>query len=133
MIQLSANGLVVAFGTGCAWSDEHSWSPVGQTVERSLTGALIVQSASAPAEAGRPVTLKGIEQGAGLVSLTDVQTLRGWAAEPGQVMTLTTPDGVREVIWRHHDAPALSADPFVFYDDQQAGDVYVVTAKLMVI
>lgn len=133
MITLTAGGLTVLFGSGCTWQDEHAWSPVQQTVERSLTGSLIVQSAGAASQAGRPVTLQGIESGAGAVSLTDVQTLLGWAAVPGQVMTLAASGQVFEVIYRHHDAPALDARPLNFFDEQQPADLYSVTVKLMCI
>ena len=38
------------------WIDEHDWHPVEQSVERGLTGALIVQLGTRLA--GRPITLQ---------------------------------------------------------------------------
>lgn len=42
---------------GLRWSDEFSWTPIAQTVDYSLTGALILQEGERLA--GRPLTLSG--------------------------------------------------------------------------
>jgi hypothetical protein len=46
---------------GLVWSDEFAWSPVVQTADHSLSGALIVQTGARLA--GRPITLSGWESG----------------------------------------------------------------------
>lgn len=53
-------GSTIALPGGLMWSDEHDWTPVAQSTEYSLTGALIVESAEK--QAGRPITLTGGER-----------------------------------------------------------------------
>lgn len=48
---------VLVLPQGLRWEDEHSWTPTGQAMDYSLTGALIVQESSK--QAGRPITLVG--------------------------------------------------------------------------
>ena len=47
----------VTLPQGLVWSDEFDWTPLAQTTEYSLTGALIVEQAEK--QAGRPITLVG--------------------------------------------------------------------------
>ncbi|MCO5763766.1 MAG: hypothetical protein NHG36_20070 [Chromatiaceae bacterium] len=47
----------VALPDGLRWSDEFDWTPLAQSTEYSLTGALIVERATR--QAGRPITLIG--------------------------------------------------------------------------
>ncbi len=51
----------ITLPAGLVWSDETGWSALIQTVEYSLTGALIVQQAVR--QAGRPITLVGQSSG----------------------------------------------------------------------
>ncbi len=56
-ITLDATIAGVTLPDGLRWSDEFDWTPLAQTVEYSLTGALIVERAVR--QAGRPITLIG--------------------------------------------------------------------------
>lgn len=115
--------------SGVQWGDELSWQPVDQAVDRGLTGALIVQASAIPS--GRPITLASIGQEGGAVPLVDVQQLRSWAAVPLQEMVLTVRGADYAVMWRHQDAPALTAEPLLFFDQTDVTDLYSVTLKFM--
>lgn len=101
-------GAVIPLHQGFVWADEHSWTPVAQSTEYSLTGALIVESARK--QAGRPITLKG---GIRFVWVTRSQLLALDAAlkADGARFILTLHDGRRwSVIPRHDgDGPIVAA------------------------
>lgn len=111
------------------WVDENAWSPVKQTVERSLTGALVVDIAGLTA--GQPITLAPYDQGSAWMPRSVVDQLRTWAATAGLQMTLVLRGATHTVMWRHHDEPALSAEPVQHFDDVQPTDFYRVSLKLM--
>ena len=74
---------------GLRWADEFAWSPVSQSTEYSLTGALLVEQAEK--QAGRPITLIGGKDFAWLTraQLVDLKALLDTRAE----MVLTLHDG----------------------------------------
>ncbi len=111
------------------WSDQYAWLPVEQSVEFSVTGALILDVGEKLA--GRAITLAGNDSTA-WVSRAAVDQLRAWAALPGQSLSLTLADSrVFVVALRHHDAPALDASPVLFTAPMVAGDWYVITLKFL--
>lgn len=112
------------------WSDEHMWNPVQQTAERTITGALVIQSAAMVA--GRPITLQPESDESAWMTLADVAALRNWAAVPGKTMTLTLRGVARSVIFRHQDG-ALEARPVIQYRDGDflPTDYYLCTIRLM--
>lgn len=111
------------------WADETTWNPVEQSAQRTITGALIVQSATRVG--GRPITLQPEDDGSAWMSRTTVDALRNLAAVPGREMTLTLRGTTYNVIFRHHDGVAVEAKPVVHYSDVVAGDFYLVTLRLM--
>lgn len=113
------------------WADELSWNPVEQNVERSLTGALIVQSTGIPNHAGRPITLVGVDENSAWLTRLEVQQLRNWTAVAGKQLTLTIYGSAYTVIFRHHEPPALEAQPVVYFNDKDDGDFFRVTIRLM--
>lgn len=112
------------------WSDEFAWQPVAQQVDRSITGALIVQASQMVA--GRPVTLTGGSADRGWMSRDAVLQCGAWAATAGQVMTLVWRGTTYSVIYRHQDG-AIEASPVDPRTDDAADDDYRVTLRLMVI
>lgn len=114
------------------WSDEFDWQPVEQSVEPTLTGALIVQSQAR--STGRSITLQPEDDNSAAMSRATLQTLRGWAAVPGKVMELVIAGVSYQVIFRHHDKPAIQARPWIHYspEDMAPEDLYLVTLKFMV-
>ena len=113
------------------WSDESNWYPVEQTVERSVTGSLIIQTATR--QGGRPITLAPIDDESAWMTRVDLDQVRNWAAVPGQVLTLTLRDSDYQVIFRHQDGNAIEAEPIVHFNSVDDGDFYRVTLRLMTV
>jgi hypothetical protein len=88
-ITLDAVTLAVTLPGGLIWQDEFGWSPLRVETAYSLTGALIVERATA--QAGRPITLVGQRQFAWITraELLNLRTLLAMDEE----LTLTLHDG----------------------------------------
>ncbi|WP_263080055.1 hypothetical protein [Endozoicomonas sp. Mp262] len=67
------------------WVDEFDWNPVAQDIDRSLTGALMVQEQAKLY--GRPITLTGGDE-AGWVTRATILELMALVETPNRVMTL---------------------------------------------
>lgn len=127
-ITLADSGTTLTLHPDLLWNDEHDWHPVEQTTERSITGALIVQSAAR--QYGRPITLQPEDDGSAWMTQGSLDALRNWAAVPGKVMTLTMRGIARQVMFRHQDG-AVAASPVVHYSDVLSGDYYRITLRFM--
>ena len=127
-ITLSADATVLELDPDLYWSDEH-WSPVVQSTEPSVTGALIIDTGLM--QAGRPITLEPEDDRSGQMTRVVLDQLRAWAAEPGLVLTLTLRGTTRSVMFRHGAGgdSALSARPMVHFNDVQSADWYFVTLR----
>lgn len=110
------------------WADENDWHPVEQSVQRTVTGALVVSTAARVG--GRPITLQPEEEGSAWMSRATLDTLRSWAAVAGREMTLTLRGVARTVIFRHQDG-AIEATPVVHYSDTDNSDHYRVVLRFM--
>lgn len=110
-ITLSDGTTTVTLSSDLRWSDENNWHPVAQTVQRGLTGSLIIQAAAMTK--GRPITLEAMDDESGAMLRSVVAQLRNWTAVPGQQLTLTLRGIARTVIFRHHDGGGLESRPFI--------------------
>lgn len=128
MSTLSDGVSTITFTDDLQWADEFAWAPVEQSTERTITGALIVDTAARVA--GRPITLAADSEAAGWIARSALDQMRGWAVVPGKTMTLTYRGTARAVIWRHQDT-AIDATPVVPFADVQAGDHYRATLRFM--
>jgi hypothetical protein len=129
MITLSDGTTTVHLDDALYWEDEH-WTPVTQTVNYSLSGALIRQVSSVLA--GRPITLKSLSSDTALVSWETRQQLRYWAADKNVVLTLTFSDQESyPVAFRHQDG-ALEFTPFGELAVRGPGSLWAVLIRLMV-
>jgi hypothetical protein len=131
MISLSLNGTAIALDEDLLWSDEFAWTPVAQSVTRSISGALIIQVAGDAASPGRPITLQPEDDRSAWTSRADLEVIKAWAAIPGAVLQLTLRDVTRDVMFRHQDKPAIEARPVVHFSDVEPGDSQLVTFKFM--
>jgi hypothetical protein len=114
------------------WEDEHAWSPVAQTMTRSVTGAAIFQAGLRTA--GRPITLRPYASDSAWMPLSTLQQLRAWMSVPGAVFTLTIHGVPYKVRARHGSGETDSAhvaDPVVFYSDPVGGDWMLVTLRFI--
>lgn len=128
MITLEDANTVLTLNPDLYWSDEYNWNPVGQEVERSVTGANIIQVAGMVS--GRPITLEPEDDSSAWSTRSEVEQLRNWAADPGKVLDLTLRGVTRKVIFRHQDG-GFEARPVLHYREMAAGDFYLVTIRLM--
>lgn len=109
------------------WIDEQEWHPVEQSIQRSVTGALIVSTAARLK--GRPITLAPPDESSAWMPRFILDQLRNWAAVPGRQMTLTLRGTAYTVIFRHHDGAGIDASPVIFYNDVDTYDWYRVTLR----
>ena len=96
------------------WTDK-AWSPVVQTAEWSLTGALILDEATK--QAGRPITLEsysGVGGQGGAITQTVANALIAWSHVSGLTMILNRLGVDYSVTWRHESGAALSLEPVLF-------------------
>lgn len=112
------------------WADEYEWTPIEQSTSYSLSGSLLVETASRLA--GRNITLTADSDRAWLTKSV-LDQLYAFAAVPGKSMTLTLSDSrVFTVMFRHQDG-ALRAEPVMLLVPARPDDMYVVTIRLMAI
>ncbi len=109
------------------WADEFSWTPLVQSSEYSLTGALIVQEAAKLA--GRPITLEA--QRDTWVTRATVLAAQALAETPGWSGTLTLHDGRTFTVGFRDDR--ISAEPIRHVAPLESGDAYTLTLKLQTI
>lgn len=128
-ITLSDGVITLDLPGDMVWHEHFGWSPVVQQVGYTLTGALVVETATK--QAGRPITLS---TGADFAWITKAvaDQLLAWAEIPGKTFTLGAHGAVYSVMMRHDDPPAVEAtllaegkNPLV------AADWMRVTLKLM--
>ena len=117
----------IALPADLYWSDEN-WSPVEQTAQRTITGALVVSAAQRLS--GRPITLQPEDDMSAWLTYPLLAQLRTWAATAGLVLTLTLRGVARPVLFRHQDT-AVEAAPVAHYSDVDAGDYYRATLRFM--
>ncbi len=107
------------------WTNEFRWSRVSQSVERSVTGALLVDVSTRTG--GRQITLAGQEDSAWILR-SGLETLQAWAALPGQQFTLIHNGVARTVIFDHGTAEESNAikqvQPVVDFSDPEPTDYY---------
>lgn len=111
------------------WIDETDWTPVEQSTEYSLTGALVIEAATK--QAGRPITLASYD-GDVWVSRATVLALQTLAAVAGQELLLTLwGDATYTVMFRHGDGPPVEAAPIFPVSPPADEDWYTLTLRLM--
>lgn len=117
-------GTAIALPPDLLWVDEMRWSPLLQSKERSITGALIVDVV--PKLAGRPIELRGGPDWA-YIARDELKALRAVAAVPWLRCVLSWNGESHEVIFDHGDSDAsaaVTAEPVVEFSDPQDADYY---------
>jgi len=128
--------------SGLIWSDEHAWSPVAQSTDYTLSGALLVEEAAKLK--GRPITLVGAKDGNDYTAwVMRAQAYRGYSSladlraallVAGAQYTLTLHDGRTFTAAPRHDGDGpISVEPLPVYKslapaDPQSGSLYAVNA-----
>lgn len=101
-----------ASAQGLRWSDEFAWTPVAQSTDYGLTGALLIQIGTR--QTGRPLTLTGGKNWS-WITRTELLTLQALLDSPA-TRTLTLHDGrqIPVIPQRDGDGPlSASALPIV--------------------
>lgn len=128
MNSLSDGTTTVVLDDDLYWSDEGSWQPVAQAVNRTITGALDIQVTALVG--GRPITLEPEDDSSGWMHRAAVAQLLEMAQVPGQQLTLTFRGSTYNVLFRHQDTP-LDYRPVVHYNTAEASDYMLCTIRLM--
>lgn len=110
------------------WVDQHSWTPVEQSVATSITGAAIVDIGVRTA--GRPITLVSDEAHAWMTYAVVTQ-LKTWADSPGKQLTLSLRNANFTVMFRHQEKPAVDVSSVIDYSTPDAQDWFFGTLKFM--
>lgn len=110
------------------WADRDSWSPVSQSVGRTLGGKIIVQSVQL--QGGRPITLSTLPD-QGWITYEQRSNLLQMAAIAGAVFSLTIGVEVFSVIFRHDEPPAVDLQPIITRSVPIIGDFFYGTIKLL--
>lgn len=110
------------------WSDEHNWSPVRQSIDKSLNGALIVQE-SAQLK-GKFITLVG-DQTVWVTKAT-LELLEVKANTPNLTMSLDYWGTVVNVIFlRSGDKSPIQSKQIVELANPDNDHIYSIVIKLM--
>lgn len=125
---LLLNGL--ALPASLIWGDRYSHADVAQQVTRTLGGRVVVEHQAL--SKGRPITLVS-ERQQGWVQYSVVQALQALADTPGGVYPLQIDTTIWSVIFRHHEAPAFSAEQLIKRLKPDPADKYLITLKLMTV
>jgi len=112
------------------WSDEYGWAGATQSFTRSVSGALIIQSAAK--QAGRPITLEPPQNGAWMTR-ADLALAQAWADTPDKQMTLTLQGGNYSVMFRQDGGLPVEAKPVMFFADPQPDHYVTATFRFITI
>lgn len=135
-ITLTLGDVTLQLDADLRWADEFDWSPNVQSRDRSISGALLVDSAVAVA--GRPITLRPDDDNSAWMSREALLQLRQWAdGDPEAQLVLTINGAAFDVQFRHPsqegDEPAVGAEPVVFFSDPQSAHQYLVTLRFITV
>lgn len=123
-----ANNISIDLPDDLFWSDEFSWSPVGQNAERTLDGQLIIEESTAIA--GRPITMEGAEDMAWVERATVLQliSLRDMT---GKTFKLTLKDDRQFTVKFNQSAVSVDARPVTNWKQSDDGDWYKLTLRFL--
>ena len=126
MIQLGA----VELNKNMIWEDRYSYSPIRQEVDFTLGGSLVVYAGAVVG--ARPITLVAIED-QGWLTKDQADAVYAMCNQVGTVYTLTIGAESFSVIFRHHDAPAVSFSPLIPRATPLTGDYFTGYIRLLTV
>lgn len=127
MITLTVGATTVTLPADMLWADEFTWRYITQTVEPTLTGGMIIETAERLN--GREFTLQSGEDFA-WITHAQLTQLNTWANNAGQQMTLVIRGQTYTVVFRHQDQ-AIEASMVLYHAAPTSGDYYRCTIRLM--
>ncbi|MTI11888.1 hypothetical protein [Sansalvadorimonas verongulae] len=112
------------------WVNEFDWSPVAQTTERSLTGALVVSESQK--SYGRSIVLGDGENS--WLTRAQVEALFILSEQPAHIMPLTLPDGRSfTVIFDRSEGHPIEAQQILPISSPADTDLYGVTLRFLTV
>ncbi|WP_067521612.1 hypothetical protein [Endozoicomonas ascidiicola] len=113
------------------WINEFDWNPVEQNLERSLTGALLVQEGEL--KQGRSMELSGGDS-AGWVTRDTVVSLQTLAETPNKIMPLVLPDmRLFSVIFDRSSGSPMVANPVLEEAYPAVDSYYYLLLRLIIV
>ncbi|CAN5753670.1 hypothetical protein BH11PSE12_BH11PSE12_08260 [soil metagenome] len=114
------------------WTDEYHWSPQVATVNYSLSGALLIETATR--QAGRPISLQAPDDAMAWHPRTTVDTLYAWASVPGQQLHLIFDDGRSfQVLFGWADGAVIESRPVAGFPSYTADEDMHLSIKFITI
>jgi len=120
----------VALSGSLQWKDRLAYTPVAQEVLTTLGGNPVVYSKAL--HGNRPVTLVASED-TGWLTKAMVDAIEAMASVPGGVYTLNFHGEVLNVIFAHHDSPAIDIVPLQPKAVPLPEDCYTGTVKFITV
>lgn len=114
---------------GMLWTDEFDWSAVQKSVERSITGAQVIDAAAKLA--GRPITLQGVRD-QGWIRRATLLAVQALADVPGATYTLKLADGREFEVMFAPENP-IEAEPISRPELPANTHPYVATLRLLTV
>ena len=111
------------------WVDEFDWSAVQKSVERSITGAQVIDAAAKLA--GRPITLEATENH-GWIRRATLLAVQALADDPAGQYLLKLADGREFTVQFAPDAP-ITARPIRRPELPASTHPYVATLRLLTV
>jgi len=112
------------------WTDRMNYSPVVQDVQVTLGGTPIVYAQSK--EGGQPITLTAYAD-QGWLTKSMVDAVQTYAQQAGLVLALVIGSESFDVMFRHHEPPAVNFQPLIPRAVPLPEDYFVGEIKLMTI
>lgn len=112
------------------WADRQQSQTVAQSVLRTLGGAPVIFSQQLVA--GENITLEAREN-RGWIRGSAYRQLKEMASVAGAIFTLEVNSETYQVMFRHHEAPALDLEPVTPRLNEQDNDIYTGQIKLMTV
>lgn len=123
---LTLDGIAIVYDF--VWVDEFDFTPIQQSETRTLTGALVFESAVK--QKGRPITIAEGDKPARAVKAT-VDDLYALLAQ-NKVMTLVLPDTrTFQTRFKNNDGKPIEAKPHTCFEVMGDNDYYTLTLKLI--
>lgn len=127
-----AGGQEITLPNDLLWEDEFSWIPPVAKETYSLTGALIIETASR--KAGRPITLRAPDDSMAWVTRAQLELLRTMSSIPEKkfYLRLEYPSDTRQflVMFKQAGNP-VEARPVRGFPGHDTGDFFLATIRLM--
>lgn len=112
------------------WTDRRAYSPVAQEVRTTLGGNPVIYSQAL--QGNRPITLEATED-TGWLTHVAVEAILAMARAPGAVYTLNFHGESFNVMFAHHEGPAVSLLPLKPRAVPEPDDYYIGTIKLITV